>query len=143
MFFDEKVIMRQMKNLQFKKGFTLVEIMVVVSIIATLAAIALPGFLRARKRSQSSKILNDLRMLDSALDQYAIETGRIAGFTPVFADLKRYLKPGTTLFNTGGDLFGNTYTIPSVDTVLALPHSTFLIVSDVAPFEYWSPYSAQ
>ena len=50
-----------------------------VAIIALLAAIAVPGFLRARKRSQASKILNDLRMIDSAIDQYAIETGKKSG----------------------------------------------------------------
>ena len=50
-------------------GFTLVEIMIVVAIIALLAAIAVPGFLRARKRSQASKILNDLRMISGAIDQ--------------------------------------------------------------------------
>src|SRR3954465_14593412 len=60
-------------------GFTLVEIMIVVAIIALLAAIAVPGFLRARKRSQASRILNDLRMIDSAVDQYAIETNRKTG----------------------------------------------------------------
>ncbi|PYI74592.1 MAG: prepilin-type cleavage/methylation domain-containing protein, partial [Verrucomicrobia bacterium] len=60
-------------------GFTLVEIMIVVAIIALLAAIAVPGFLRARKRSQASKILNDLRMIDAAVDQYAIETNRQTG----------------------------------------------------------------
>ncbi len=50
------------KKLQTKHaGFTLVEIMIVVAIIALLAAIAVPGFLRARKRSQASRILNDLR----------------------------------------------------------------------------------
>ena len=64
-----------LKKLTTKRaGFTLVEIMIVVAIIALLAAIAVPGFLRARKRSQASKILNDLRMIDSAVDQYAIET---------------------------------------------------------------------
>ena len=60
-------------------GFTLVEIMIVVAIIALLAAIAVPGFLRARKRSQASRILNDLRMIDAAVDQYAIETNRSTG----------------------------------------------------------------
>ena len=54
-------------------GFTLVEIMIVVAIIALLAAIAVPNFLRARKRSQATRILEDLRMIDSAVDQYAIE----------------------------------------------------------------------
>ena len=50
--------------------------MIVVAIIALLAAIAVPGFLRARKRSQASKIINDLRLIDSAVDQYAIEMAR-------------------------------------------------------------------
>ena len=57
-----------------RRGFTLVEIMIVVAIIALLAAIAVPNFLRARKRSQATRILQDLRVVDSALDQYAIET---------------------------------------------------------------------
>ena len=62
-----------------RAGFTLVEIMIVVAIIALLAAIAVPGFLRARKRSQASKIINDLRLIDSAVDQYAIETTKKTG----------------------------------------------------------------
>ena len=52
------------------------EIMIVVAIIALLAAIAVPGFMRARKRSQASRILNDLRIIDSAIDQYAIENNK-------------------------------------------------------------------
>ncbi len=60
------IISRTMKiAFSNRKGFTLVEIMIVVAIIALLAAIAVPGFLRARKRSQASRILNDLRMIDS------------------------------------------------------------------------------
>ena len=62
-------------------GFTLVEIMIVVAIIALLAAIAVPGFLRARKRSQASRILNDLRLIDAAVDQYAIENNKTSGST--------------------------------------------------------------
>ena len=67
-------------------GFTLVEIMIVVAIIALLAAIAVPGFLRARKRSQATRILNDLRMIDAAVDQYAIETNRATGCVVAVAD---------------------------------------------------------
>ena len=55
-------------------GFTLVEIMIVVAIIALLAAIAVPGFLRSRKRSQATAILNDARIISGAIDQYAIES---------------------------------------------------------------------
>ncbi len=50
--------------------------MIVVAIIALLTAIAVPGFLRARKRSHASKILHDLRMIDAAVGQYAIENGK-------------------------------------------------------------------
>ena len=75
-------------------GFTLVEIMIVVAIIALLAAIAVPGFLRARKRSQASRILNDLRMIDSAVDQYAIETNRSYGNTVAVAGLDQLPEEG-------------------------------------------------
>ena len=87
-------------------GFTLVEIMIVVAIIALLAAIAVPGFLRARKRSQASRILNDLRMIDAAVDQYAIETNRSTSFVVGIADWTNYLKKGSTLYNTGNSLLG-------------------------------------
>ena len=71
-----------------RAGFTLVEIMIVVAIIALLAAIAVPNFLRARKRSQATRILQDLRMIDSAIDQYAIETNKTTGATVDWTDRK-------------------------------------------------------
>jgi type II secretory pathway pseudopilin PulG len=86
------------------KGFTLVEIMIVVGSSLLLAAIAVPGFLRARKRSQASRILNDLRMIDSACDQYAIETNRKTGDAVAVADWTNYLKKGSLLYNTGNSL---------------------------------------
>jgi len=55
-------------------AFTLIEIMLVVSIIALMAAIAVPSFLRARKRSQAVTAKNDLRLIDHAIEQYAVET---------------------------------------------------------------------
>jgi prepilin-type N-terminal cleavage/methylation domain-containing protein len=77
-----------------KKGFTLVEIMIVVAIIALLAAIAVPGFMRARKRSQASRILNDLRIIDSAVDQYAIENNKKTNDPVRVADWTSYIKKG-------------------------------------------------
>ena len=98
------------KKLQTKHaGFTLVEIMIVVAIIALLAAIAVPGFLRARKRSQASRILNDLRLIDGAVDQYAIETGRTTGFAVDTADWTNYVKKNAILYNTARDILGNDY----------------------------------
>ena len=77
-------------NKQRRGGFTLVEIMIVVAIIALLAAIAVPGFLRARKRSQATRILNDLRLIDAAVDQYAIETNRSTGNAVTYSDWREY-----------------------------------------------------
>lgn len=130
------------KKLQTKQaGFTLVEIMIVVAIIALLAAIAVPGFLRARKRSQASKILNDLRLIDGSVDQYAIETGRKSGDVVNVADWTNYLKKDTRLFSTGQDLFGDDYGTQTVDTLPIVPTGAYDSLSDVADTGFWSPYS--
>jgi len=117
-----------------------VEIMIVVAIIALLAAIAVPGFLRARKRSQASRILNDLRMIDSAVDQYAIETNRTTGFTLVTADWTNYLKKGSVLYNTGKSILGTPYDTQYVDTIPQVPAADLATLSDVANTGFWSPY---
>ena len=121
-------------------GFTLVEIMIVVAIIALLAAIAVPGFLRARKRSQASKIMNDLRMIDSAVDQYAIETSKKGGDPIDVTDWTNYVKKGTVLYNTGQDLFGDDYGPQTVDSLPAAPTNAWNSLSDVADTTFWSPY---
>ena len=121
-------------------GFTLVEIMIVVAIIALLAAIAVPGFLRARKRSQASRILNDLRLIDSAVDQYAIETNKTSGSQVGVADWTNYLKRNSALYNTGKDLFGQDYGVQTVDSLPRVPATTKTALSDVADTSFWSPY---
>jgi prepilin-type N-terminal cleavage/methylation domain-containing protein len=130
----------QLKTSSPRKGFTLVEIMIVVAIIALLAAIAVPGFLRARKRAQGSRILNDLRLIDSAVDQYAIETNKTTGTTVNVTDWTNYLKKGTVLYNNGTDLFGNTYGNQTVDTLPTVPASAKTALSDVCDASFWSPY---
>jgi prepilin-type N-terminal cleavage/methylation domain-containing protein len=121
-------------------GFTLVEIMIVVAIIALLAAIAVPGFLRARKRSQASRILNDLRMIDAAVDQYAIETNRSTGNTVAVTDWTNYLKKGTSLYNSGKSLLGSAYGTQTVDTIPQVVAADYAVLSDVASTGFWSPY---
>jgi prepilin-type N-terminal cleavage/methylation domain-containing protein len=121
-------------------GFTLVEIMIVVAIIALLAAIAIPGFLRARKRAQASRILNDLRMIDAAVDQYAIETAKTTGATVDVPDWTNFCKKDTLLFSTGKDMFGDDYGAQTVDTLPKVPASAWTALSDVADDGFWSPY---
>ena len=123
-----------------KSGFTLVEIMIVVAIIALLAAIAVPGFLRARKRTQATKILNDLRLIDSAIDQYAIETNKLSGTVVNVVDWTNYLKKDSILYNSGADLFGNAYGAQTVDSLPQVPATSKAALSDVADTAFWSPY---
>ncbi|MDQ6912556.1 MAG: type II secretion system GspH family protein [Verrucomicrobiota bacterium] len=123
-----------------RRGFTLVEIMIVVAIIALLASIAVPGFLRARKRAQASRIINDLRLIDSAVDQYAIETNKMSGAAVSVADWTNYIKKGTNLYVTGKDLFGNAYGAQSVDKLPSVPAATKSSLSDVTDYTFWSPY---
>jgi len=122
------------------QAFTLVEIMIVVAIIALLAAIAVPGFLRARKRSQASRILNDLRMIDSAVDQYAIETSRKTGDVVAVADWTNYVKTNSLLFNNGNSILGTSYGPQTVVTIPQVPPADYTVLSDVAGTGFWSPY---
>ena len=131
-----------LKKLTTKRGgFTLVEIMIVVAIIALLAAIAVPGFLRARKRSQASKIINDLRMIDSAADQYAIENGKKSGDSIAVSDWTNYVKKDTVLYATGQDLFGNDYGPQTVDSHPSVPSTAKANLSDVTDDAFWSPFN--
>ncbi len=130
-----------LKKLTTKRGgFTLVEIMIVVAIIALLAAIAVPGFLRSRKRSQASKILNDLRMIDSAVDQYAIETSKKSGDPINTVDWTNYVKKDSIIYHTGADLFGDDYGPQTVDSLPKAPAAAWTTLSDVADTTFWSPY---
>jgi prepilin-type N-terminal cleavage/methylation domain-containing protein len=132
-------------------GFTLVEIMIVVAIIALLAAIAVPNFLRSRKRSQATQILQDLRILDAAIDQYCIEYNKGSGGAFGWGDLQKYVKQGTRLYSAFGtifapptDILGNEFQSSGVvdDPTLKLymPAATWNALSDVAPADFWSPY---
>jgi prepilin-type N-terminal cleavage/methylation domain-containing protein len=83
-----------------KKGFTLVEIMIVVAIIGLLAAIAIPNFIRARQTAQKNACIANLKQLQGAIQVWAIDTGAASNASFTTADivgnyLKSWPKEGT------------------------------------------------
>ena len=84
--------MKQNKNMR-KAGFTLVEIMIVVAIIGLLAAIAIPNFVKARATSQANACINNLRQIDAAANEFALEQHKTTGYGINYpTDLTPYIK---------------------------------------------------
>ena len=78
-----------------RAGFTLVEILIVVTIIGLLCAIAIPNFVIARTNSIRGTCINNLRQIDSAKQQWALETSQVPSAVPTVAQIKPYMGHGS------------------------------------------------
>jgi len=102
-----------------RKGFTLVEIMIVVTIIGMLAALAIPLFAKARRNAQEEACINNLRIIDGAKQQWGMENFQPVTAMPAVTDIDPYLKGGTAKCFCPADSsksFGSSYTINDLAT---------------------------
>ena len=96
-----------MKRSNSSKGFTLVEIMIVVVIIGLLAAMAIPAFQKVRQSSQDKAVLNNMRQLGSAADQYFLENGTSNVTITALVGASAYIK---SLSTVAGESYPTQYT---------------------------------
>jgi prepilin-type N-terminal cleavage/methylation domain-containing protein len=118
-------------NANRKSGFTLVEIMIVVAIIGLLAAIAIPNFVKARTTAQKNACINNLRQIDGAKEQWALETKQadLAATAGSEAAIEAYIKGGAPKCPAGGAA-ATTYTYNALGTA---PVCTIVAATHVLP----------
>ena len=78
-----------------RRGFTLIEIMIVVAIISLLAAIAIPNLFHARQKAQVNACISNLRTIDGAKQQWALECGKTSADKPLSTDIQPYIGRGS------------------------------------------------
>jgi type II secretory pathway pseudopilin PulG len=128
--------MKDLRWRQKRQAFTLVEIMIIVALIGLLAALAVPSFIKVRKQSQGRRIVNDIRIIDAAINAWALETGQADGNGVDLLAAASYTKTGTINPN---DVLGNPYYLGTVGpTQIMISADTKTALAGVTID--WGPY---
>ncbi len=105
-----------------QSGFTLIEIMIVIAIIGMLLAIAIPNYVRARGVAEKTACINNLRELDGAKQQWALENQKVDTDTPTESDLRPYLREGMPTCPAGGTYSLNAINVDPACSLAAQGH---------------------
>ena len=116
-------------------AFTLVEIALVSAIIGLLAALVFPQFVKSRKLTQGRRVLNDVRQMDAAIGQWAMEKGKTEGDAIVTTEAASYLKAAWP----DNDVLGNAYSITVVGSTQVQINATTKTDLDGVGID-WGPY---
>jgi type II secretory pathway pseudopilin PulG len=124
-----------------RRGFTLVEIVVILIIIALMLIIIVPHFISGLQARKAQGIKDDLAALNSAVEHYALDNGKVSGVELTYADLRKYVDPKTNVYRLNGkDAFGDSYGPFEIGSRPSVPAKTADKLSTVVNEDFWSPF---